>query len=340
MSPDAPQEPSPPPAEAPPPPTDGPAPGDSSRRRSPEALAEARWEQASRELEGLNAKLSLLQGRVEGLAEAAGASEAAAAEARALMAQLARSQGRSRGWAVGLGVALSISLAALAGVLLGAVAPALNEARSAHQHALAMEAQVAEAKAMAEEAKVQLAQLQPRIDQALRAPLAATAALEGRAKGVLAQAKVSLKQAEAAGLDFPKAKTAYLDARRLFELAASLDPKDPEAPLGLGMALVGLGEVPLAQEAWRRTMELATQAQRQDLYEEALKRLSSLGAFSLPLPRKPGHEGRAAPSRALPGAGPGLPSASSPSASGPASAGLQRPNLPPTRSGAPGPTNR
>ena len=120
-----------------------------------------------------------------------------------------------------------------------------------------------------------------------------------------------------------------------FELAASLDPKDPEAPLGLGMALVGLGEVPLAQEAWRRAMELATQAQRQDLYEEALKRRSSLGAFSLPLPRKPGHEGSPAPSRALPS-----PASGQPAAISPAPAGLRRPNLPPTRNAAPGPTNR
>lgn len=281
-------------------PFSGIVPGESSRRRSPEATLDARFDQVLRELEGLNAKLSLLQGRVDGITEAAGSGEASAAEARALMAQLSRGQGRTRAWAMGLGAALAISVAALAGVLLGAVGPALQEAREAHQLAKGMAAEVADAKQQAEDAKVQLAQLQPRIDQALRAPLAATAALEGRAKGVLAQGKISLKQASAADLDFPKAKQAYLDARRLFELAASLDPKDPEAPLGLGMALVGLGEVELAREAWRRAMELGLTNNRPDVRDEALKRLSSLGAFSLPLPQKSQRPGATRPSPALP----------------------------------------
>lgn len=262
--------------------------GESSRRRSPEALWEARLEQQQRELEGLSSKLGLLQGRLEELAGAAQASESTAAEARAILAQLARGARTHRAWTVGMGVALALSLAALAGVLLGAVGPALKGHQAAQAQVAALEGQVAEAKALAEDAKIQLAQLQPRIDQAIKAPQVATAALEGRAEGVLTQAKASLKQGDAAGLDFAKAKAAYQEARRLFELAGSLDPKDPDALLGLGMAQVGLGEVGLAQEAWRRAMELALAANRPDLKEEAMKRLASLGAFTLPLPQKPG----------------------------------------------------
>lgn len=272
--------------------------GESSRRRSPEALWEARLEQQQRELEGLGAKLSLLQGRLEELAGVAQASEATAAEARAILAQLARGARSHRAWTVGMGLALALSLAALTGVLLGAVGPALRGHQTAQAQASALEAQVAEAKALAEEAKTQLAQLQPRIDQAIKAPQVATAALEGRAEGVLAQAKASLKQGDAAGLDFAKAKAAYQEARRLFELASSLDPKEPEALLGLGMAQVGLGEVGLAQEAWRRAMELALAANRADLKDEAMKRLASLGAFTLPLPQKPGASPQASPSPA------------------------------------------